>query len=220
MSEGPIPFALPDVAGIGPKQCEANAREMTCKLYLQPCGSDNLTALSVCESLCDATNANCWTKMDCTGASFASDDDSSPSASCSGAKASVGFHQTVEFVWVAMFIAISTVGCSVIVVSRRLLRSCWKPQPAAVDLPQGAPPPHYPLGMGPVVVDGYPAATGVPRVSGGASDSRPPATSHVQLPPSHGGFTTLDNAFDAPPPPTQMDNPLLLSSARFSERWQ
>jgi hypothetical protein len=228
VSEGPVPFALPDVAGIGPTQCKAHAREMTCKIYLQPCGSDDRTALGVCESLCDATNANCWTKMDCAGASFASDSDDS-SSSCSGSKAAAGFHQSVEFVWVALFIAISTVGCSIIVVSRRMLRSCWKPQPAAVDLPpQGVapPPPHYPLGsMGPVVANGYPAATGVPMVLGGASHSQL-HHSHVQLPPSHGGgFTTLDNAFDAPPPPpppppSQMDNPLIRSPSRFSERWQ
>lgn len=219
MSEGPIPFALPDVAGIGPTKCKANAREMTCKLYLQPCGSDNRTALGVCESLCDATNANCWTKMDCAGTSFISDDDSS-SASCSGAKASVSFHRSVEFVWVAIFIAISTVGCSILVLARRLLRGCWKPQPAAVDLPQGAPPLHHSMGMGPMEVNGYPAVPGMPMVLGGASHSQLQSTSHMQLPPSQGGFTTLDNAFDAPPPPTQMDNPLLRSPSRFSERWQ
>jgi hypothetical protein len=33
------------VGGIGAAACAAHAREMTCKLYLQPCGGDKRAAL-------------------------------------------------------------------------------------------------------------------------------------------------------------------------------
>ena len=92
----------------------------------------------MCGSLCDAANANCWTKMDCAGAAFV---EAAGGQQCSGAKAGVGFHQSVEFVWIALFLAASSASCFGIVCSRRLLRYlCMKPPPPP---PAFAPPPQF-----------------------------------------------------------------------------